>query len=95
MIRAVSKKKLGGRVDFIPWGKIIRQAMWWRNSCRADRKKNSPSATNNTAESLRNPKLVPEYEGRTRTLSSVSARDAGNQWFGELLGTTKGLGNTG
>jgi aminopeptidase N len=47
------------------------------------------SATTNTAESLRNPKLVPEYEQNEDPLIS---HELGHQWFGDLV-TTKDWGN--
>ena len=47
------------------------------------------SATTNTAESLRNPKLVPEYEQGEDPLIS---HELGHQWFGDLV-TTKDWGN--
>src|SRR5579885_3102415 len=47
------------------------------------------SATTNTAESLRNPKLVPEYEEDEDPLIS---HELGHQWFGDLV-TTKDWGN--
>jgi aminopeptidase N len=47
------------------------------------------SATTNTAESLRNPKLVPEYPEDEDPLIS---HELGHQWFGDLV-TTKDWGN--
>jgi aminopeptidase N len=47
------------------------------------------SATTNTADSLRNPKLVPEYEQNEDPLIS---HELGHQWFGDLV-TTKDWGN--
>jgi len=47
------------------------------------------SATTNTAESLRNPKLVPEYEQNEDPLIS---HELAHQWFGDLV-TTKDWGN--
>jgi aminopeptidase N len=47
------------------------------------------SATTNTAESLRNPKLVPEYQEDEDPLIS---HELGHQWFGDLV-TTKDWGN--
>lgn len=47
------------------------------------------SATTNTSESLRNPKLVPEYEQGEDPLIS---HELGHQWFGDLV-TTKDWGN--
>ena len=47
------------------------------------------SATTNTAESLKNPKLVPEYEEDEDPLIS---HELGHQWFGDLV-TTKDWGN--
>jgi aminopeptidase N len=47
------------------------------------------SATTNTATSLRNPKLVPEYEQNADDLIS---HELGHQWFGDLV-TTKDWGN--
>jgi len=47
------------------------------------------SATTNTAESLRHPKLVPEYEEDEDPLIS---HELGHQWFGDLV-TTKDWGN--
>ena len=47
------------------------------------------SATTNTADSLRNPKLVPEYEQNQDPLIS---HELGHQWFGDLV-TTKDWGD--
>src|ERR1700676_1464000 len=47
------------------------------------------SATTNTAESLRNPKLVPEYEQNEDPLIS---HELAHQWFGDLV-TTKDWGD--
>jgi len=47
------------------------------------------SATTNTADSLRNPKLVPEYEQDEDPLIS---HELAHQWFGDLV-TTKDWGN--
>jgi aminopeptidase N len=47
------------------------------------------SATTNTADSLRNPKLVPEYEQNEDPLIS---HELGHQWFGDLV-TTKDWGD--
>jgi len=47
------------------------------------------SATTNTAESLRHPKLIPEYEEDEDPLIS---HELGHQWFGDLV-TTKDWGN--
>jgi len=75
-------KKLG--VDY-PWEKYA-QAMV--DEFVAGGMENS-SATTNTAESLRNPKLVPEYEQGEDPLIS---HELGHQWFGDLV-TTKDWGN--
>ena len=75
-------KKLG--VDY-PWEKYS-QAMV--DEFVAGGMENS-SATTNTAESLRNPKLVPEYEKNEDDLIS---HELGHQWFGDLV-TTKDWGN--
>jgi aminopeptidase N len=75
-------KKLG--VDY-PWEKYS-QAMV--DEFVAGGMENS-SATTNTAESLRNPKLVPEYEQNQDPLIS---HELGHQWFGDLV-TTKDWGN--
>src|SRR5215472_13872197 len=47
------------------------------------------SATTNTSESLRHPKLVPEYEEDEDPLIS---HELGHQWFGDMV-TTKDWGN--
>ncbi|HEV3419966.1 MAG TPA: M1 family aminopeptidase [Candidatus Acidoferrum sp.] len=75
-------EKLG--VDY-PWEKYS-QAMV--DEFVAGGMENS-SATTNTAESLRNPKLVPEYEQNEDPLIS---HELGHQWFGDLV-TTKDWGN--
>jgi aminopeptidase N len=75
-------KKLG--VDY-PWEKYS-QAMV--DEFVAGGMENS-SATTNTADSLRNPKLVPEYEQNEDPLIS---HELGHQWFGDLV-TTKDWGN--
>ena len=75
-------KKLG--VDY-PWEKYS-QAMV--DEFVAGGMENS-SATTNTAESLRNPKLVPEYEQNEDPLIS---HELAHQWFGDLV-TTKDWGN--
>ncbi|HEV2102069.1 MAG TPA: M1 family aminopeptidase [Candidatus Acidoferrum sp.] len=75
-------KKLG--VDY-PWEKYS-QAMV--DEFVAGGMENS-SATTNTAESLRNPKLVPEYEQNQDPLIS---HELGHQWFGDLV-TTKDWGD--
>jgi aminopeptidase N len=75
-------RKLG--VDY-PWEKYS-QAMV--DEFVAGGMENS-SATTNTAESLRNPKLVAEYEQNEDPLIS---HELGHQWFGDLV-TTKDWGN--
>ena len=75
-------RKLG--VDY-PWEKYS-QAMV--DEFVAGGMENS-SATTNTADSLRNPKLVPEYEQNEDPLIS---HELGHQWFGDLV-TTKDWGN--
>jgi aminopeptidase N len=75
-------KKLG--VDY-PWEKYS-QAMV--DEFVAGGMENS-SATTNTAESLRNPKLVPEYEQNEDPLIS---HELAHQWFGDLV-TTKDWGD--
>src|SRR6266481_3106608 len=75
-------RKLG--VDY-PWEKYS-QAMV--DEFVAGGMENS-SATTNTAESLRNPKLVPEYEQNEDPLIS---HELAHQWFGDLV-TTKDWGN--
>jgi aminopeptidase N len=75
-------KKLG--VDY-PWEKYS-QAMV--DEFVAGGMENS-SATTNTAESLRNPKLAPEYEQNEDPLIS---HELAHQWFGDLV-TTKDWGN--
>jgi aminopeptidase N len=75
-------KKLG--VDY-PWEKYS-QAMV--DEFVAGGMENS-SATTNTAESLRNPKLVSEYEQNEDPLIS---HELGHQWFGDMV-TTKDWGN--
>ena len=75
-------QKLG--VDY-PWEKYA-QAMV--DEFVAGGMENS-SATTNTAESLRNPKLVPEYE---QNEDPLIAHELGHQWFGDLV-TTKDWGN--
>src|SRR5215470_8151298 len=75
-------KKLG--VDY-PWEKYS-QAMV--DEFVAGGMENS-SATTNTAESLHNLKLIPEYEQGADPLIS---HELGHQWFGDLV-TTKDWGN--
>ena len=75
-------KKLG--VDY-PWEKYS-QAMV--DEFVAGGMENS-SATTNTADSLRHPKLVPEYEENQDPLIS---HELGHQWFGDLV-TTKDWGD--
>jgi aminopeptidase N len=75
-------KKLG--VDY-PWEKYS-QAMV--DEFVAGGMENS-SATTNTADSLRNPKLVPEYEQNEDPLIS---HELAHQWFGDLV-TTKDWGD--
>ncbi len=75
-------KKLG--VDY-PWEKYAQVMV---DEFVAGGMENS-SATTNTAESLRNPKLVPEYEQGEDPLIS---HELGHQWFGDLV-TTKDWGN--
>ena len=75
-------KKLG--VDY-PWEKYS-QAMV--DEFVAGGMENS-SATTNTADSLRHPKLVPEYEQNQDPLIS---HELGHQWFGDLV-TTKDWGD--
>src|SRR5260370_41844307 len=71
-------KKLG--VDY-PWEKYS-QAMV--DEFVAGGMENS-SATTNTAESLRNPKLVPEYKQNEDPLIS---HELAHQWCGALVTTT-------
>ena len=75
-------KKLG--VDY-PWEKYSQVMV---DEFVAGGMENS-SATTNTAESLRNPKLVPEYEQNQDPLIS---HELGHQWFGDLV-TTKDWGD--
>ena len=75
-------RKLG--VDY-PWEKYS-QAMV--DEFVAGGMENS-SATTNTADSLRSPKLVPEYEQNEDPLIS---HELAHQWFGDLV-TTKDWGN--
>jgi len=75
-------KKLG--VDY-PWEKYS-QAMV--DEFVAGGMENS-SATTNTADSLRHPKLVPEYEQNQDPLIS---HELAHQWFGDLV-TTKDWGD--
>jgi aminopeptidase N len=75
-------KKLG--VDY-PWEKYS-QAMV--DEFVAGGMENS-SATTNSADSLRHPKLVPEYEENQDPLIS---HELGHQWFGDLV-TTKDWGD--
>jgi len=77
-------KKLG--VDY-PWEKYS-QAMV--DEFVAGGMENS-SATTNTADSLRHPKLVPEYEQNQDPLIS---HELGHQWFGDLV-TTKDWATSG
>ncbi|HET7106298.1 MAG TPA: M1 family aminopeptidase [Candidatus Acidoferrum sp.] len=75
-------KKLG--VDY-PWEKYS-QAMV--DEFVAGGMENS-SATTNTADSLRHPRMVPEYEENQDPLIS---HELGHQWFGDLV-TTKDWGD--
>jgi aminopeptidase N len=75
-------KKLG--VEY-PWEKYA-QAMV--DEFVAGGMENS-SATTNTSDSLRNPRLVPEYEQNQDPLIS---HELGHQWFGDLV-TTKDWGD--
>jgi aminopeptidase N len=75
-------KKLG--VDY-PWEKYAQSMV---DDFVAGGMENS-SATTNTATSLRNPKLVPEYPEDEDPLIS---HELGHQWFGDLV-TTKDWGN--
>jgi aminopeptidase N len=75
-------KKLG--VDY-PWEKYSQTMV---DEFVAGGMENS-SATTNTAESLRNPKLVPEYEQNEDPLIS---HELAHQWFGDLV-TTKDWGD--
>jgi len=75
-------KKLG--VDY-PWEKYAQSMV---DDFVAGGMENS-SATTNTASSLRNPKLVPEYPMDSDGLIS---HELGHQWFGDLV-TTKDWGN--
>ncbi len=75
-------KKLG--VDY-PWEKYAQSMV---DDFVAGGMENS-SATTNTASSLRNPKLVPEYPTDEDGLIS---HELGHQWFGDLV-TTKDWGN--
>ncbi len=74
--------KLG--VDY-PWEKYAQSMV---DDFVAGGMENS-SATTNTASSLRNPKLVPEYPMDEDDLIS---HELGHQWFGDLV-TTKDWGN--
>lgn len=75
-------KKLG--VDY-PWEKYAQSMV---DDFVAGGMENS-SATTNTAASLRNPKLVPEFPTDEDGLIS---HELGHQWFGDLV-TTKDWGN--
>jgi aminopeptidase N len=75
-------KKLG--VDY-PWEKYAQSMV---DEFVAGGMENS-SATTNTASSLRNPKLAPEYPMDEDGLIS---HELGHQWFGDLV-TTKDWGN--
>jgi aminopeptidase N len=75
-------RKLG--VDY-PWEKYAQSMV---DDFVAGGMENS-SATTNTASSLRNPKLVPEYPTDEDGLIS---HELGHQWFGDLV-TTKDWGN--
>ena len=75
-------KKLG--VDY-PWEKYAQSMV---DEFTAGGMENS-SATTNTASSLRNPKLQPEYPMAEDGLIS---HELGHQWFGDLV-TTKDWGN--
>jgi aminopeptidase N len=81
MIESFSKR-LG--VDY-PWEKYAQSMV---DDFVAGGMENS-SATTNTASSLRNPKLVPEYPTDEDDLIS---HELGHQWFGDLV-TTKDWGN--
>ena len=78
----VFSKKLG--VDY-PWEKYAQSMV---DDFVAGGMENS-SATTNTADSLRNPKLVPEYPMDEDDLIS---HELGHQWFGDLV-TTKDWAN--
>ena len=75
-------KKLG--VDY-PWEKYAQSMV---DDFVAGGMENS-SATTNTASSLRNPKLVPEYP---MDYDGLISHELGHQWFGDLA-TTKDWGN--
>jgi len=75
-------KKLG--VDY-PWEKYAQSMV---DDFVAGGMENS-SATTNTASSLRNPKLVPEYPS---DFDGLISHELGHQWFGDLV-TTKDWGN--
>jgi len=75
-------KKLG--VDY-PWEKYAQSMV---DDFVAGGMENS-SATTNTASSLRNPKLVPEYP---MDYDGLISHELGHQWFGDLV-TTKDWGN--
>jgi aminopeptidase N len=75
-------RKLG--VDY-PWEKYAQSMV---DDFVAGGMENS-SATTNTAESLRHPKLLPEYPTDEDGLIS---HELGHQWFGDLV-TTKDWGN--
>ncbi|HXX99500.1 MAG TPA: M1 family aminopeptidase [Candidatus Limnocylindrales bacterium] len=75
-------KRLG--VDY-PWEKYAQSMV---DDFVAGGMENS-SATTNTAESLRNPKLVGEYP---QDEDGLISHELGHQWFGDLV-TTKDWGN--